>query len=430
MCLETPYLLFPSRTIVPHINPAHLLERAALCRFPSVRAFQRGTGVQHTVFAAMRRGISPRLDTLAAYCRGVQVTLASVLAACWHLDVNDLAALHLRSDPGITTLLPRRNANTGSGKRRSFEYRVLHLGDWSLFPIFRPGDLLLIQPILERAGRAANRVESVRPLVVVQRSCRYFVGRLTKNSGGATLEPHPDSGHPSISLCNEHWKVVGTVRGYVSCFKPRQDCPRGQMPIRARGHSRAAAKSRFAAMARAARTRLGLSIDDMVEKIRDLAQHLPGERARYFLSRSRIGGLESSPRNSKLNIFGFFALLAVYGLDYREALDALGCGLNEEDYPSIHELLDIPSPEKVISFERHRCAEFIDLHPNWSRGEVTRCPHGIHPFVPRDCLALIERTPESGWFESAPDAGRIIGIASMLPLDASALFEHQLRVSA
>src|ERR1700722_15569630 len=89
-----PQLTMVGKTASSFSEAAQLLERAVRCRFSSVREFERKTRIQHTTFAAMRRGILPGLKTLTALCRNLDITFASVLEACWGLDLNKLPELH------------------------------------------------------------------------------------------------------------------------------------------------------------------------------------------------------------------------------------------------------------------------------------------------------------------------------------------------
>ena len=425
----------------PFPDASELLERAVLLRYPSMRAFQRATGIQHTLFAAMRRGILPGLETLTVYCRSVGVTFASVLAACWRLDLNKLPGLHLLSAPDDTILLSTKTANTGllvpfasrvsalaiPGEIRpltelfkefdqqslavaenatSFHYHTVRVGDWSLFPLFQPGDFLLAEPAEHNAETLSHLCHFPRGIALVRRPHHYALGHLTQNGeGGFTLEAHPESGYPRTGLKPGEWKLIGIVRGYCASLRQRAIRPKTwHPPSPARGRVRVAAKSRFGLMARAARSRRGLSVEDVAQAICRLTPHLPGPSGFYLLSKSRIDNIESRADISRVNVFGLYALLAVYGLDYREALEALGCAIDDEQAVPIQELLGLVTPRPPMQIHRSRWFQtvlkswraipwhFFELYPAWTSDFILY--HGTqlaHPLAQPHCFLRVEK---------------------------------------
>jgi hypothetical protein len=421
---------------------AAMLEEAALRRYTSMRAFQRATGVQHTLFAAMRRGIFPGVKTLSAYSRGVGVTFASVLAACWDLDLNRLPMLYLLSEPTKTVVLPSRAARTGRGipfassvvagvgsneiqwlkdlfKRfhdhppsaieslSEFRYQVVRLGEWSLFPLFQPGDFLLVEPIRHGPDILATVSRTPRPLVMVSRRHRQVFGRLLRDDAGShfRLEPHPESGYPFVELTGSNWELAGIVRGYGASVGHRASRPEPWVaPVAGRGYPRVMAVSRFASLARSARMRRGLSVEGVAEAIRQLAPHLPGPSDLYTLSKSRVDSVETKPADANLNIFGLFGLLAVYGIDYREALEALGCPPDGDAAVPIQELLGRMPPPDPLPIQMHPWFQevlktwraipwhFFVLHPHWSQEHILyHGPQLRHPMAQRHCFLRVER---------------------------------------
>jgi hypothetical protein len=432
---------------------AAILEEAALRRYSSVRAFQRATGVQHTLFAAMRRGIFPGVRTLNAYCRGVGVTFASALAYCFDLDLNRLPMLHLLSEPTATVVLPTRAARTGRGvpfvssvvagvdaneiqwlrdlfKRFSdhtpwaieslseFRYQVARLGDWSLFPLFQPGDFLLVEPVRHGLDVIATLTRIPRPIVMVNRRHRQSFGRLSRDdaSGHFRLESHPESGYPLIELTAGDWELAGIVRGYGAAIGQRAFRPAPwAAPVDARGHPRVVAVSRFASLARAARMRRGLSVEGVAEAIRQLTPHLPGPADLYMLSKSRVDSVETKSTDSNLNVFGLFGLLAIYGIDYREALDALGCPPDDDKAVPIQELLGVLAPPEALQIRMHPWFQevlktwraipwqFFALHPEWNQEHILyHGPQLRHPMTQRHSFLRVEKCED---LPEQPSAG-------------------------
>lgn len=421
---------------------AAILEEAALRRYSSVRAFQRATGVQHTLFAAMRRRIFPGVRTLSAYCRGVGVTFASVMAHCFDLDLNRLPMLHLLSDQTGTVVLPTRAARTGRGvpfvssvvagvdangiqwirelfKRFSddtpwaienlseFRYQVVRLGEWSLFPLFQPGDFLLVEPIKHGPDVVATVTRTPRPIVMVNRRHRQILGCLSRGeaAGHFRLESHPESGYPVVELAGGDWELAGIVRGYAASIGQRASRPEPWVaPAESRGHPRVMTVSRFASLARAARIRRGLSVEAVAEAIRKLTPHLPGPSELYILSKSRIDSVETKSADSNPNVFGLFGLLAVYGIDYREGLEALGCPPDDDKAVPIQEFLGALPPPEPIQMRVHPWFQevlktwraipwhFFALHPQWHQEHILyHGPQLRHPMAQRHSFLRVER---------------------------------------
>jgi hypothetical protein len=421
----------------PFLEAADLLEQAALRRFGTVRAFQRATGVRHSLFAAMRRGNVPGLKTLTSACHGLGVTFASVLAACWQLDFNTLPRLHQVSASSGTILLPASAANTGIGisfpNRLSAvaevnevrplselvetvgeqplsaieqignpRYRLLRLGDWSLFPLFQPGDILLIEPRPHKAGEITASLQPPRPIVLVSHGNRYALGHLVQAGprGAMSLEAHPESGYPSLQLKDNDWSLVGIVRGYCASLVHRAGRIQSwRAPGVSHSRVRVPAKSRFAAMCRTARFRRGLSVEGVVEAIRELAPSLPGPASLFLLSKSRVGAIESGQHDSKLNIFGLFALMAVYGLDYRDAMDALGCPIDDtgaipiqqtalpRTYSDLSQIANHKWFRSVLEMWGSIPWQIFPLYPNWSKDRILyHGPKVAHPMIQARCF--------------------------------------------
>lgn len=420
---------------------AQLLERAVRCRYSSVREFERATRIQHTMFAAMRRGILPGLKTLTALCRTLDITFASVLAACWQLDLNKLPELHLLSTPTGTTVLPSSAANTGLGVPfcrlsalaaphqvlsltelvkgfdeqpltsieglTQFRYLTVRLGDWSLAPLFQPGDFLFIEPATHGAERVRKLCALPRPIVLVRRTNGYALGHLAENRSRTTftLEPHPESGCPRVELKADDWELVGVVRAYSASLVEGAKSPgTWTPPAFNRAHLRLVAGSRFGTMARDARLRLGLSVLEVVRAIEKLTEHLPGSRDLYLLSKTRIHNIESKRPDSKLNVFGLFALLAVYGLDCRDALTALGFPIDEPNSIPLQQLIGFTTPPEPLLIARHPWFKTVvqtwravpwqmfALYPNWTRQSILyHGPKLPHPMVDSHSFLRVEK---------------------------------------
>jgi hypothetical protein len=420
------------RSFAPHtergqtvLDAPQILELAVLHRYRSLHAFERATGLQHTLFIMMRRGVVPNLQTLTTYCRAVGVTFASVLAACWNLDLNKLPELHLLTSPDCTTILPISAAGTGMSVRLlsqsssnamaggiftlasvfdryedqnmpEFPYKTVRLGDWSLFPLFCPGDFLFVESSehnLQSLERACRRP---RPIVLARRASTYLLGHLERSAsaGSFVLEPHPESGYPRVELRDNRWELIGFVRAYGASLRRRPVRPSAWVPKRAIVDLPDAAASRFGTMAREARTRRGFSGKDVAEAIRRLTPHLPGKPELYLLSKARIYNIERNPHDSVLNVFGLFALLAIYGLDYREAMDALGFPIDDRDCRPIQDLIgptrtpqplandDHPWTTAVLKHWRALPSHLLTLCPSWSRNHVLyHGPQLAHPMA-------------------------------------------------
>ena len=421
---------------------AELLEGAVRCRYPSMREFERATKIQHTIFASMRRGILPGLKTLTSICKSLHITFGSVLAACWNLDLNELPKLHLLSVPNRTVVLPFSAAKTGLSIRfgrlsalaepsttmgsteliKGFEdqplstvaeltqsrYFTVRLGDRSLAPLFEPGDFLFVEPRRHSEEVLRRCCTSPRPIVIVRRPHGYVLGHLNDNGTRAAfiVEPHPESGYSRIELSASDWELIGFVRGYsvslTEGITPHEE-EAEQLPSN-RSHLRLVAGSKFGGMARAARLRLGLSVLEVAQAIENLTDHLPGPRDVYLLSKTRIHNIESKHQDSNLNVFGLFALLALYGLDYREAMEALGYPIEESDSIPIQQLLGLTRPPEPLLIDRHPWFKTVAqtwgaipwqmfaLFPAWTKQTILyHGPKLAHPVVEAHSFMRIER---------------------------------------
>jgi hypothetical protein len=406
------------------LDPAAILESAVLRRYRSLRAFERATGIEHTLFITIRRGVVPNLKTLTSYCRGVGVTFASVLAACWQLDLNKLPELHLLSSPGCTTVLPITGAAPGgifplssgldaygdqplSTIEKTSRFKTVHLGDWSLFPLFCPGDFLLVEPTDHNPLSLENACRCPRPIVLARGPHGYALGHVERSASlsAFVLEPHPESGYPRLELKDNLWELIGTVRAYFASVRRSPIRPHPWAPKRESLDTETAAASAFGRMAREARTRRGLSGQDVADAIRQLTPHLPGKAELYLLSKARIYNIESNPHDSILNVFGLFALLAVYGLDYREALNALGFPIDDGDRVSIQERIGFPAPPRPLAIDQNPWtgavlkhwnvlpSQLLSLFPHWSGARILyHGPRPAHPMAHEHSFLTVDET--------------------------------------
>jgi transcriptional regulator with XRE-family HTH domain len=97
---------------------------------------------------------------------------------------------------------------------RRYRYGLVGLEDWSMFPILRPGSLVLIDENRRRIARGGWNNEFDRPIYFLEHRHGYLCGWCALEDGTLSVQPHPASDKPSIMFkYPPDIDVVGQVVG-------------------------------------------------------------------------------------------------------------------------------------------------------------------------------------------------------------------------
>jgi transcriptional regulator with XRE-family HTH domain len=95
-------------------------------------------------------------------------------------------------------------------------YGLVGLEDWSMFPILRPGSLVLIDDKRRRIARGGWTTEFNRPIYFLEHRDRFLCGWCTPGTGSLAVQPHPSSHKsPEIFQYPGEIEVIGQVTAVV-----------------------------------------------------------------------------------------------------------------------------------------------------------------------------------------------------------------------
>jgi len=142
-------------------------------------------------------------------------------------------------DLGKTTFLShmvRQWGKSGLGFLNGLDTRHLRFGligleDWSMYPVLRPGSLVLIDEGRRRVAASGWANELDRPIYFLEHRDGYLCGWCSPDHGSLIVQPHPSSSlKPSVFPASEI-DVLGQVTGVAMLLDPRRRRhPRGPAP--------------------------------------------------------------------------------------------------------------------------------------------------------------------------------------------------------
>ena len=132
--------------------------------------------------------------------------------------------------------LSRRGNKTGllflSGwDLRQHRYGFIGLEDWSMFPVLRPGSLVLIDESRRRIATDGWTCDTDRPIYFLEARDGYRCGWCTSHDGEVLLLPHPSSHSKPERFAAGEVDVVGQVTGVAMLFDPRKPRHARSAPI-------------------------------------------------------------------------------------------------------------------------------------------------------------------------------------------------------
>jgi transcriptional regulator with XRE-family HTH domain len=108
----------------------------------------------------------------------------------------------------------------GGMDRRPHRYGLVGLEDWSMFPIVRPGSLVLIDENRRKIARGGWRNEFDRPIYFLEHREGFLCGWCTLGGGTLSVVPHPASEKsPTLFEYPSEIDIVGQVVGVAMLFE-------------------------------------------------------------------------------------------------------------------------------------------------------------------------------------------------------------------
>ena len=97
---------------------------------------------------------------------------------------------------------------------KQHRYGLIGLGDWSMYPLLRPGSLVLIDDSRRKIARSGWTNEFDRPIYFLEHRDGYACGWCTLQQEHLVLQPHPASEkQPSIFRFPDDIDVIGQITG-------------------------------------------------------------------------------------------------------------------------------------------------------------------------------------------------------------------------
>jgi transcriptional regulator with XRE-family HTH domain len=104
---------------------------------------------------------------------------------------------------------------------KQHRYGFVGLEDWSMFPILRPGSLVLIDDSRRKVARGGWTSEFDRPIYFLEHRDGFACGWCALQGGQLLIQPHPASEkQPSSYRFPEEIEVVGQIVGVAMLLEP------------------------------------------------------------------------------------------------------------------------------------------------------------------------------------------------------------------
>jgi transcriptional regulator with XRE-family HTH domain len=108
--------------------------------------------------------------------------------------------------------------------RQPHRYGLVGLEDRSMFPILRPGSLVLIDENRRKIARGGWNNEFDRPIYFLEHRDGFLCGWCALASGSLFIQPHPSSEQiPTVFKYPEEIDVIGQVVGVVMLLGPKKE---------------------------------------------------------------------------------------------------------------------------------------------------------------------------------------------------------------
>jgi len=112
-------------------------------------------------------------------------------------------------------------------EHRQYGYGLIGLEDWSLFPVIRPGSLVVIDESRRRVARGGWSNEHARPIYFLEHRSGFVCGWCTLDGDRLVVQPHPSSDKPpQIFRYPDEVDVLGQICG-VAMFLVSEESASG-----------------------------------------------------------------------------------------------------------------------------------------------------------------------------------------------------------
>jgi len=134
-------------------------------------------------------------------------------------------------DLGKTTFLSQLIGRWGKlplslidgGDNRHHRYGLVGLEDWSMFPILRPGSLVLIDQTRRKVVRGGWTNEFDRPIYFLEHRGGFACGWCTVEGDRLLVLPHPSSEKPpAVFAFPDEIDIIGQVIGAAMVLEPKR----------------------------------------------------------------------------------------------------------------------------------------------------------------------------------------------------------------
>jgi len=105
---------------------------------------------------------------------------------------------------------------------RQYRYGFIGLGDWFMYPILRPGAVVLIDQTRRKIATAGWASQADRPIYFIEHRSGYFCGWCALSKDQLILLPHTDSQLAPVVFDPEDTDIVGQVTGVAMILDPRK----------------------------------------------------------------------------------------------------------------------------------------------------------------------------------------------------------------
>jgi hypothetical protein len=105
-------------------------------------------------------------------------------------------------------------------EQRHLHYGFIGMADWSMYPILRPGSLVLIDHSRRKVAIGGWTSELDRPIYFLEHRDGYHVGWCASVAGHLLLEPHPAAHQAPALFDYSDIDVLGQVTGVAMLLEP------------------------------------------------------------------------------------------------------------------------------------------------------------------------------------------------------------------
>jgi transcriptional regulator with XRE-family HTH domain len=199
-------------------------------RVPSIFRLYTLSAIYHLDLHEVMRWYGVPVEQLAADGARVKV------AATHRIEVTPLAQMPALPAGGTaidvrkTTFLRQGMQQPASfllglldgSNHRQHCYGLVGMEDWSMFPILRPGSLVLIDENRRSITRSGWRNEFDRPIYFLEHRHGYLCGWCALDGGTLAVQPHPASEKaPTLFEYPQEIDVIGQVVGIAMLLDPQ-----------------------------------------------------------------------------------------------------------------------------------------------------------------------------------------------------------------